>query len=336
MSKQLKKNIFMGLGIFLFLIFSTMVALYLTYLQSERNEADIRLVPFSLSSSENIKLGDVVTASLDVICPWGHYPERAELSTVEGVQVVSEPVITKGNNRWGKSLWNIKVEIQPYRIGKIKEESCVITFLSGKKGKNSSKIATTIPGFEVLAVDTGKNRKLDLASDVTPSPISSSNTWLMIVIAVLALIGIIIFMVIVFKKRKQYLESIVIPPWEVAISMLSELRVELQNKLINKQLCIVRLTDIVRNYLEKRFTIPITAQTTHEFLSDLDKGGSPLESEYRNFLRDFLSASDLVKFANMPADASLIDDAMKKAEELVASTTPTEEELAELEKENDS
>lgn len=327
MSIKVKKIIYISLGLGLFFALATGAALYLTYMQAMRNDADIKLSSFSLSPDKGIKLGDVVTASVEVLCPWGHYPETAELSTVEGVQVVSEPVITQGKNKWGKSIWHIKAEIQPYRIGKINEERCLVTFLSGNKGKNSRKIATTIPGFEVLAIDTGKKRQLDLAANVIPSPISNSNTWLMIAIAILAFVGIVIFAFIMLEKRKKYLESIVIPPWVLAISLLSDLRAELQNKLINKQLCITRLTDIVRNYLEKRFTISISAQTTHEFLSELDKGSSPLESEYRNFLRDFLTASDLVKFAKLPADASLVENAMRKAEELITSTTPSQDEL---------
>lgn len=327
MSTQVKKIIYGILGAVAFLLLATGAALYFTYAQSIRNEGDIKLPAFSLNPARNIKLGDVIIASLQVNCPWGHYPEAAELTTVEGVQIVSEPVFSKVKNKWGKSVWDIKAEIQPYRTGKIKPERCVVTFLSGKEGKNSRQVATTIPGFEVLGVDTGKKRELDLAAKVIPSPISSSKTWVMIAIAILAFAGVVIFAVIWFNKRKKYLESIVIPPWILALSMLSDLRAELQNRLINKQLCITRLTDIVRNYLEKRFAIPITAKTTHEFLNDLDKGRSPLDSEYRNFLRDFLTASDLVKFAKVPADASLVENAMKKAEDLVTSTTPTKEEL---------
>lgn len=305
-----------------------------TYHQAENITADIKLAPFTLSPDKDIKLGDVITASLKVTCPWGHIPDQAELSAVPGMQIVSEPVITKEDNGWGKGIWQIKAEIQPYRTGDIKEARCVVTFVSGKKGKNTNTVATTVPGFKVLAVDTGKQRELDLASKVIPSPITRSKTWIMITIALLAFAGILVFSMILLKKRKKYLASIVVPPWVMALSLLSDLRAELQNKLINKQLCITRLTDIVRNYLEKRFAIPMTAKTTHEFLSDLDKGNSPLESEYRNFLRDFLSASDLVKFAKLPADAALVENAMKKAEDLITSTTPSQQELESQEKEN--
>lgn len=331
-----KKIILITSGVILFLTLCTGAALYLTYRQSVRNEADIKLAVFSLAPEKDIKLGDVVTASLDVACSWGHYPDLAELTTTEGVQVVSEPVITKIKNKWGKSIWKIEAEIQPYRTGKIKEERCVVTFLSSQEGAKSRKIATTIPGFNVLAIETGKDRKLDLAGKVIPSPITRTGTWVMIILALLGLAGIIVFAMIWRKKHKHMLESIVIPPWVLAISMLNDLRLELKNHLINKQVCITKLTDIVRNYLEKRFELRASAQTTHEFLSDLDKGGSPLNSEYRNFLRDFLTASDLVKFAKVPADAALIDNALRKAEDLVTSTTPTQEELEEQEKENES
>jgi hypothetical protein len=333
---KLKKTILIVSGIFVFTLICTGAALYLTYNQSLSNEADIKLSPFSLSPEKDIKLGDVITASLDVACPWGHYPETAELTTTEGIQVVSEPVISKIKNKWGKAIWKISTEIQSYRTGKIKEEKCVITFLNSKEKAKSRQITTTIPGFNVLSVETGRERKLNLAGKVVPSPITRTNTWVMLLLAILAFSGIVIFALVWYKKRKTMQDEIVIPPWALAISMLHDLRSELKNHLINKQLCFTKLTDIVRNYLEKRFALNVTAQTTHEFLTDLDKGGTPLSSEYRNFLRNFMTASDLVKFAKLPADASLLEDAMKKAEELVTSTTPTEEELIEQEKENAS
>jgi hypothetical protein len=76
----------------------------------------------------------------------------------------------------------------------------------------------------------------------------------------------------------------------------------------------------VRNYIEQRFKLHAPSQTTHEFLSDLDSRDSGLISEHRLFLRNFLTAADLVKFANLPADKELLESAINKAETLVEST----------------
>ena len=120
------------------------------------------------------------------------------------------------------------------------------------------------------------------------------------------------------------MESLVLPPWVLALSLLHELRSALTNHKVKGQICISRLTDIVRDYLEQRFNIHAPSQTTHEFLKDLDKSDSPLELEHKQFLRDFLTAADMVKFAKLPADQTLLENAMNKAEQLVQSTTPDE------------
>jgi hypothetical protein len=108
----------------------------------------------------------------------------------------------------------------------------------------------------------------------------------------------------------------------VALSLLHELKDALKNNKVKGQICISRLTDIVRDYLEHRFNIHAPSQTTHEFLTDLDKSDSPLELEHKQFLRDFMTAADMVKFAKLPADQALLENAMNKAEQLVQSTTP--------------
>jgi hypothetical protein len=116
------------------------------------------------------------------------------------------------------------------------------------------------------------------------------------------------------------MESITLPPWTLALSLLEELRDEMRRGRMRGEICVSKLTDIVRNYIEQRFKIHAPSQTTHEFLADLEVGGGELENEHRKFLRDFMTAADLVKFANLPADKALLEDAIDKAEALVEST----------------
>jgi hypothetical protein len=258
-----------------------------------------------------------------VKCPWGRYPDKAELKVSDGLQVVDEPNIKKTDTVWGKSVWEITANIQPYRIGAVKKSECTVEILREKDGKTTFKsVKGYIPGFEVLAVDTGSDKNLDIASTVKHVSLAENNPWILALIAVLALAGTIIFLIIWLRKRKEILESIVLPPWTLALSLLEELRKELKEHKVKGQICISRLSDIVRNYLEQRFDIQAPTQTTQEFLFDLDKGSSPLETEHKQFLRDFLTAADMVKFAKLPADEGLLENALAKAEQLVESTTP--------------
>jgi hypothetical protein len=57
------------------------------------------------------------------------------------------------------------------------------------------------------------------------------------------------------------------------------------------------LTAIVRSYLEQRFRVRAPEMTTEEFLMVTARGGAVLQSAHRALLGEFLSESDLVKFA---------------------------------------
>jgi len=58
----------------------------------------------------------------------------------------------------------------------------------------------------------------------------------------------------------------------------------------------VALSGIVRRYLEGRFSLHAPEMTTEEFLQTAQRAGS-LKRDHRRLLGDFLSESDLVKFA---------------------------------------
>ena len=58
----------------------------------------------------------------------------------------------------------------------------------------------------------------------------------------------------------------------------------------------MRLSSIIRRYIENRFGLKAPEQTTEEFLTGLEKANE-FPDEYKPLLRDFLKYSDLVKFA---------------------------------------
>ena len=67
------------------------------------------------------------------------------------------------------------------------------------------------------------------------------------------------------KFRKK---TVILPLWSVALLELKRLKEKLHEKVYNAEKSISTLTDIVRNYLEARFEINASKQTTEEFLKD--------------------------------------------------------------------
>jgi hypothetical protein len=66
----------------------------------------------------------------------------------------------------------------------------------------------------------------------------------------------------------------------------------------------IRVSDILRRYVTEQFDLPVTRQTSVEFLSGLTKE-SPFSEEEKSLLEDFLNRCDLIKFARY--EATMVD-----------------------------
>jgi hypothetical protein len=85
----------------------------------------------------------------------------------------------------------------------------------------------------------------------------------------------------------------------------------------------VRLSSILRQYIEWRFSLRAPEQTTEEFLADaLASGG--LIATHRNLLSSFLHQCDLVKFAQHQPDRSDMQQAFDSAKAFIEQTANDE------------
>lgn len=62
----------------------------------------------------------------------------------------------------------------------------------------------------------------------------------------------------------------------------------------------IRVSDILRRYVAEQYQLPVTRQTSVEFLNTLAKS-SPFSQDERSLLKDFLNRCDLIKFARYDA-----------------------------------
>lgn len=73
----------------------------------------------------------------------------------------------------------------------------------------------------------------------------------------------------------------------------------------------IGVSDILRGYVTEQYSLPVTRQTSVEFLSMLAKS-SPFSSDETALLEDFLGRCDLIKFARYDAT---IHDSQRLLEE---------------------
>lgn len=171
--------------------------------------------------------------------------------------------------------------------------------------------------------------------DIKP-PVRIPLNWWIIVLWTIAILLLILVLIYLFKKffKKKSVEIIekkkqpVIPPHIAAISKLDKLDSEQlwQNGFIKEYHS--RITEIIREYFEKRFNLPALELTTSESLNELSK--HPEASEVLNITDKFLNNADLVKFAKYQPIASVNEEMMNQAKEIVNSTVPKQQIINEV------
>ena len=121
--------------------------------------------------------------------------------------------------------------------------------------------------------------------------------WVGVVVVVIRLIIALIY----YSRNKQKYQPVVkiakpsIPIHIVAIDKLKVLRDKKLWQQEEFKLYHSELTDIIREYLEKRYNIKTHEKTTDEILTALNN--REITGEYRNMLQQILAMADLVKFA---------------------------------------
>jgi len=178
---------------------------------------------------------------------------------------------------------------------------------------------------QTLAVDTTKAFR-----DIKP-PLKAPFTWqeaVPYVIGGLAIIALIAAAVYFLRKRKKVVNlqvkpKIVVPPHIEALELLQQLRDEkLWQNGLEKEYH-VRVSDIIRNYIERRFGLTALEQTTDEIMRHT-RSIDLIDENLRFKLKQILSLSDMVKFAKELPLPNENEQSMENAILFVNSTVKIE------------
>lgn len=111
-------------------------------------------------------------------------------------------------------------------------------------------------------------------------------------------------------------------PRERALSALDAISYDIE-QIVPYQFSI-RVSDILRSYVTEQYGLPVTRQTSVEFLSALTRK-SPFSPDEKSLLEDFLNRCDLIKFARYDASTAdsrlLLDEARRFVEGGQLATT---------------
>lgn len=151
------------------------------------------------------------------------------------------------------------------------------------------------------------------------------------IISVWLVIGLILGIYFYLKNRKKPVEvqEELIPSrpaHEIALEELKKLEEEKlwQTRENGVKIYYIRLSDIVRTYIEQRFGIPAMELTTDEIIESFNR--IPVKEELKYKLKQLLQLSDLVKFAKVLPLPNEHELSLQNSYDFVKETIPVENE----------
>ncbi len=284
-----------------------------------RNPA-VTVTAVGLTPSSELKIGTVVEVSVRTLAPWYRWPlAGGEVDMPAGVQLLGGARRALVGLRAGRWVWESAVSVQPVDIGSFKGGHLTVQYTADRYG-SAEPLRIEIPPFEVGSRLTPGELPRLVAAPPIDAPLDQQPRhwpyWLALSI-LLFLVGLVILSMLLRRGDDDGMPALT--SWEIAEQEMAGLRRQMP---IPPELFFVRLTDILRGYIERRFALPATEQTTPEFLHFLKTEKLLLSVDHRDKLADFLKAADMVKFARAEASAEQMLGALDMAAEFVSGTRP--------------
>ncbi|SDP37431.1 hypothetical protein [Desulforhopalus singaporensis] len=170
-------------------------------------------------------------------------------------------------------------------------------------------------GPDQAAVAAGE----DLLDIYGPVPITDPSASLVPFLLVLLAAACCAALYFYLKRRK----TPVLPPpapWETALAELDEARRLLKPETARDYM--ERAAQILRCYIESRFAISSTRQTTSEFLNSRRLAGDGELQNYRDELQRCLEQADLAKFAHSIPDRARLGAMEEAVSGFITATRP--------------
>lgn len=214
-----------------------------------------------------------------------------------------------------------RYRLEPTHAGRHLIRSIALEFADRRAGSETKgePVRIEVEPLEVLVTSPfgdGVPSLADLEPMLPPQPLPRSGTaWL----GWLALAGVLVAGGLVWLRRHRRAASVSKPPpspEEIARAALAALLAEdLPARGLVKEFYL-RLTNVVRQYIEDTTGLRAPEQTTEEFLREMRvRAVFPAERSVR--LQEFLEAADLVKYAGQQPDPGQIERASVRAREFI-------------------
>ena len=229
----------------------------------------------------------------------------------------SAPRLVEG----GRVLTAKSFELEPFLPGQYTLPA--LTVRHGPKGADEDairSIETTEQTIDVKSVLPDSAEQPDIKEIAPPVDLPSEHRWWLyagLALIVLALAGGYYFW---RRRRRDQAEAAPAPPaHQVAYRALEALLAEDLLMKGEAKLFYLRLSNILRHYIEDRFGLRAPERTTEEFMDEL-RSTDALEPSHKGLLKDFLRHCDMVKFAEHQPSKEEVDDTIASCRRFIDET----------------
>jgi hypothetical protein len=289
---------------------------------AERGPVQVDLL---VSPAEPV-IGDVIELSLEVRAEAGVEVMMPEFGEALGRFEIVDFAPSQQEDESGGRIARQTYRLQPAHSGTQTIPPLRIEFVDRREGRppapdgeDAFEILTERISLEVAPI-LAADAPLELRPaqpDLGPRRIPSKQKWVWaaVLLAVMAAIGPFAWRGFIAARERQRRQS----AYDVARSELDLLLQAGRPTEKTMDAFYVKLSLIVRSYLEDRFALRSPELTTQEFLTEM--GRSPdLARSHQKLLQKFLEQADLVKFAGHRPGAEVVSESIAAAEQFLGDT----------------
>ncbi|MDX1775240.1 MAG: hypothetical protein R3297_01520 [Desulfobulbales bacterium] len=259
------------------------------------------------TSKKELTVAEELAVVLETAVPENVEVKFPEFSASLGDFTLKESLIATprltGSGDTIRVVHRVRYIVEPYLSGTYSIPALTVSYLEAKKGRTITEITTEeiqVPVLSLMGGDAGPVGIKDIRPPLSLPPdriLQFMVVGLVIILAALAAAGFLYW-----KKTAAASEPAdsALRPEEIA---LQELTLLLKEDLLNKgeiKSFHLRISNILRRYIENRFALQAPERTTEEFLTELslaESAENTLLGSHKSLLTDFLTQCDLVKFA---------------------------------------
>ena len=286
-------------------------------------KAEMPQVPgeVTLGKVNQFAIGETLPCSIEFKLPFCGKVTDIKVETSKHCVLSGSPTVKNIKYGFASTVKKLEFSLMAVSPGATSDGKLDFKITLPRKTQNFS---VKIPLFTVSEPTVSEVKTLQLANE-EKILIAGSNYKTVIAVVLVVLLAAAMLIVLYFtcfRKRQKQLSE-----WEKTRGELLRLKSDVEEERITPASGFIRLTDLVRSYLEKRFGLPATRRTTPEFLEDISGNSGFFPERNKPFLKNFLNAADRVKFAKETPDRQLLSRALNEAVLLVEATRPEESEV---------